>query len=418
MTMKTLSLGVTFACLVGGVLGCAVAAGEWARFRGPNGTGLSDAVLPVKWTESDYAWKATLPGVGHSSPVVWGERIFVTAGNEAEGLRIVVCLSAADGKQLWQRTFDAPGYRKHKRNSIATATPAVDAQRLYISWGTPEKCVLVALDHDGKTAWEADLGPFKAQHGFGSSPIVHEGAVVIALDQDGKGEIVALDTASGKVRWRLPRRSGNATYSTPCVFQPRGRPAELIFTNWQHGVTAVDPGTGKVNWEISVFEPQLNERAIASPVVAGDLILATCGFVTAQKHFVAIRPYDAARGMKPTEVWRVEKQVSYLPTPLVKGDRVFLCSELGIATCLEPSTGKVIWQERVDGNFSASPVGAGDRMYCVANNGDVFVLAASDRFELLGRTALGEPTQSTPALANGRIYFRTPSALIALGGKQ
>jgi outer membrane protein assembly factor BamB len=345
--------------------------------------------------------------------VLWGEKLFVTSGESQSGKRIVLCLNAADGRTLWKRELDGAAYKMHKRNSVATGTPTVDAERLYMSWATPDRHTILAMDHQGKTEWEADLGPVKAGHGFGISPIRFDDLVIAGNDQDGGGSLVALDCRTGTIRWQVPRKSGNATYATPCVHQPHGRPAELIFTNWQHGITSVDPKTGKVNWELVCFDPTRPERAIASPVMAGDLILGTCGFVSAQKHFVAVRP-----GNQPKEVWRVEKAVSYLPTPLVKGDRVFLCSEQGIASCLEASTGKLIWQERVGGSYSGSPVCAGDRIYCVADDGEVIVLAASDRFELLGRGSLGEPTQSTPAIAGGRIYFRTKAHLMSLGGKK
>jgi outer membrane protein assembly factor BamB len=192
------------------------------------------------------------------------------------------------------------------------------------------------------------------------------------------------------------------------------RPPVLVFTNWQHGITAVNPVTGTVAWELSVFDTRKQERAIASPVVAGDLVLGTCGFVTAQKHLVAVRPGTDG----PREVWRLERAVSYLPTPLVKGDLVFLCSERGVATCLQAATGTVVWQERLPAEFSASPVCAGERLYCVSNDGDVYVLAASATYRQLARNALGEPTQSTPAVASGRLYFRTASHLMCLGGSR
>ncbi|MGE3808853.1 MAG: PQQ-binding-like beta-propeller repeat protein, partial [Gemmataceae bacterium] len=321
---------------------------EWARFRGPNGTGLNDAQLPAKFTEKDFLWKAKVPGAGHSSPVLWGERIFVTSADSKTGDRLVLCYGAKEGNLLWQRKLDGSKYKMHRRNSIATSTPAADEKHVYISWGVPEECLLMALDHNGKDVWKTPLGPFKGNHGFGASPIVFQDMVVMGNDQDGKGYLIALDRDTGKERWKLPRDSGNATYSTPCVYQPKGQDPLLIFTNWQRGVSAVDPKNGKLVWELSCFQPELPERAIASPVIAGNLILGTCGFVTKQKHFVAIDPNKG----QPKEVWRVEKAVSYLPTPIVKNGRVFLCSELGIASCLDPATGKLIWQERLNDDFS------------------------------------------------------------------
>lgn len=391
---------------------------EWPRFRGPNGVGIGQANLPLQWTEKDFAWKTAIPGSGHSSPVIWGEKIFLTSGDSKTGQRIVLALNSADGKVLWNKSFDAKPYAMHLRNSVATGTPAVDAERLYVSFGTPQQYLVIALDHQGKELWQADLGAFSSQHGFGISLIVFEDLLIVPNEQDGGGWLHALDKKTGKERWKIKRNSGNATYSTPCVYERPGGKPELIFTNWKHGITSIDPPSGKVNWEVACFAAELKERAVASPIVAGDLILGTCGFVTAQKHFVAIRPGDPAKGTKPEEVWRIEKQVSYLPTPLVKGDRIYACSELGFATCLDATNGKVIWQERVPGGaYSASPVCVGDRIYCVSNDGDVLVLAAADQFLVLARNPLGEPTQSTPAIGHGRIYFRTKGNLIAIGGK-
>jgi outer membrane protein assembly factor BamB len=391
---------------------------EWTRFRGPNGSGLSDTKsIPVEWTEKDFLWKVPVPGVGHSSPVLWGDRLFLTAGEKETGKRIVLGIDAATGKTVWTQTFPARRYKMHQRNSIATATPAVDAQRLYVSWATPDKYTVSALDHNGNPRWEADLGPYKSAHGFGVSLIVHDDLVLAGNDQDGGGSLVALEAATGQVRWRVPRKPKNATYSTPCIYRPNQGSSQAIFTNWQHGITAVDLKAGKVAWEISVFDTKRQERSVASPVVAGNLILGTCGFATGQKHMVAIDPAGSADG-KPREVWRMEKSVSYLPTPLVKGARVYACSEQGIASCLDLATGKVIWQERVPGSFSASPICVGDRIYCVSNEGDVLVLAAADQFRLVARNKLGERCQSTPAVAGGRLYVRTSGHLIAIGRRQ
>lgn len=398
------------------LLCCAVPAlsQEWTRFRGPNGAGVVPAGdLPTRWTAGDLAWKVALPGVGHSSPVLWGDRIFVTSAESKTGRRHLLAIDARDGRTLWSHTSEAKAYKKHARNSFATSTPVVDADRVYVLWATPDKLVAEAFDHDGKPAWQADLGPYRSQHGYGVSPIRFDDLLIVPDDQDGSGSLNALEAATGKVRWKVPRVSKNATYSTPCVLERPGQGPELILTNWQTGVTAIDPKTGKQTWAMSVFDTKTQERSIASPVLAGDLVLVTCGFVTGKKHFVAVRPGPDG----PKEVWRFEKAVSYLPTPLVKGDRVFLCSEQGMATCMEASTGRVIWQERLPGKFSASPVCAGEHLYCVSDDGNVFVLRAGDTFEQIARNPLGEPTQSTPAVAGGRLVFRTESHLMAVGGR-
>ena len=360
--------------------------------------------------------RCRIPGVGISSPIIWGEHIYLSSADATSGKQTLFCLNAADGKTLWTREFTAGTYRKHKKNTFATSTPTVDADRVYFAYATPEHYRVAALTHDGKDAWSIDLGPYRSQHGFGASPVVFEDLLILPDEPDGNGKLVAVETATGKTRWSVPRHGKNATYSTPCIYQPPGKPAELVFTNWQHGLTGVDAKTGKVNWEISVFETGKQERSVASPVVAGDLVLGSCGFAGAQKHLVAVRPYDTSAGNKPKVVWRMERSAPHLPTPLVKGNRVFVCTELGIASCVDAATGKVIWQERVGGNFSASPVVAGDRIFWVADGGRLFVLAAGDKFQILARHQFDEGTQCTPAIAHGRLYVRTEKHLTALGG--
>jgi outer membrane protein assembly factor BamB len=390
---------------------------EWPRFRGPNGAGVSATKFPLAWTEKDYLWKVPLPGRGNSSPIAWENRVYITASADKTGKRFVLCLDAAAGKTIWTREFDDASYHLHERNRIATATPTVDTERLYLTWATPKHYLVQALDRmTGKDVWTADLGPYVSQHGFGASPILHDDLLILSNEQDKNGSLHALDAKTGKEVWKISRHSGNATYSAPCIYQPKGQPAAIIFTNWQHGITAVEPRTGKVQWERSVFEPKKQERAIASPVIAGDLIIGTCGFVTGQKHFVAVRPTNDG---KAREVWRIEKAVAYMPTPIVKGERIYACSELGIFSCIEAATGKLIWQERLaDHQFSASPVLAGDAIYCTANDGAVLVLAAADTFQLLGQSQLGEATQSTPAICAGRMIFRTEGHLMAIAARK
>lgn len=394
---------------------CAQAsAQEWTRFRGPNGSGVSDAkTVPVKWTESEINWKAKLPGEGISSPVVWGEKVFVSAAEADKGRRHLLCLDAKTGKENWRQTEAFRTYKKHKVNSFATSTPAVDAERVYHVWQSTEASVLLAFTHDGAPAWKFELDPFSEGHGGGISPIFWEDLVVLACDQQGLSYLVAVDRRTGEQRWKTPRQSKRAGYSTPCVYQVPSRPAELIFTEWKHGITGLDPVTGQVRWEIDCFgkEP---ERAIASPIIAGDVIFGTCGFANGDKHCVAVRP-DAA-GDKVRELFRVEKTSPHLPTPIAFNGRLFLWTEKGIVSSIKLESGDVVATKRIGGNFSASPICIDGKLYGISDDGDVIVLRADDSLEELARNPLDEPCRATPAVSGGRLFLRTMSHLISVGG--
>jgi len=414
-------VGLLRAAVVATMAGAAaflVAAGagaqEWTRFRGPNGSGLSDATtVPVKWTEKDYNWKVTLPGGGHSSPVVWGDKVFVTCGDNDSAKRILLCLRAADGSALWTVEYPSKRHDLHSLNSYATPTPTVDKDRVYACWAAPREFNVVALGHDGKEAWRRDIGPFVSQHGHGASPILVDDMVVLSNDQDGRSFVVALDAATGKTRWLTPRRSAKACYSTPAIFQREGGPPELILTSMAHGITSLDPKTGAVNWEVAEALPK---RVVSSPLVAGGLILSACGEGGVGMHLVAIRPDQRSPEIAPKEAYRITRNPPYVPTAIAKGDLAFLWGDAGTVICIRAATGEEVWREKVGGNFFGSPVWAAGRLYCISAKGEVVVLAAADEFELLARNVLGEASQATPAVSGGRMYLRTYSHLISIGG--
>jgi outer membrane protein assembly factor BamB len=414
--MKTIPSLVSIG-LLGTLLAAHAPAQEWTRFRGPNGSGVSQArTVPLHWTEKDYNWKVRLPGMGHSCPVLWGERLFVTSAEE-KGKRTLLCLDAGDGRRLWAREFAGSRHGKHHDNSYASSTPAVDEHQVYVCWANSKEYLVIALSHDGKEVWRTDVGTFQSGHGFGASPIVHEDLVILANDQDGPGFLIALESKSGKVRWKLPRRS-RATYTTPCIYRPKDKPAQLIFTNYEHGVTALDPQTGKIVWELDVFDKRHIETAIGSPIVAGDLVLASCGWLGVRQEMVAVHPPVGEADAKPKEVYRMGRSASLCTTPLVVDDLLFLWGDGGIVTCADRDSGKVYWRERVPGSYYASPVSVGERLYNISRDGEVVVLAASKRYQLLARNRVGEGSHSTAAVAGGKLYLRTFTHLISLGGNQ
>lgn len=401
-------------CLVTGLVGQ-----EWTRFRGPNGTGQSETVLPAAWQPADFRWRTRVPGEGHSSPVLWGKRLFLLSSDRQTATRYALCLDADTGRILWQREYPSVPHTLHVRSSYASATPAVDAERVYFAWSHPGETTLLALDHEGQQVWRLNLGKWVSQHGFGTSPMVYNGMVYLNNSQDGEerqpgqevGEsyVMAFDCRTGREVWRTPRKSATVSYSVPCVYTPEGGKPQLICLSTPEGVYSLDPETGRENWSVpSAF----TMRTVSSPVIAGGLIFGSTGSGGGGNYVVAVNP----NGNSPTVAYQFRKQAPYVPTAVAYGDALFLWSDGGVVTCLDAKTGTVHYAGRVhDAGFSGSPIRAGDKIYCISDDGTLVAIAAdTSQLRLLGKTPLGEPSRATPAVAGGRMYVRTLSHVICL----
>ena len=394
---------------------------EWTRFRGPNGQGISRAqTIPVKWTQQDYNWKVKLPGGGHSSPVVWKDKIFVTSGDAKTDSGTILAVSVRDGQILWQKEYALGSYRMNRLNSYAATTPTVDADRVYVLWPASSKTILAALDHFGDEAWKRTFEAVHSRHGAGGSPIVSENMVVFTHEQEqGNHDVdstwIALDRKTGQTRWRLEReRSPKMSYSTPCMY--RADKPQLVFTSYAHGITGVDPRTAEVVWEAeSAFE----DRVVSSPVIAGEMIIGTCGEGGSGKRLIAIQPGKADDPAEPKEVYRIEgRSATYVPTALAIEGLLFTVHDQGHISCLRTATGEQLWREKPAGRFYGSPVYAGGNLYCITIAGDVVVIKAAPSYELLAVNPLGEKSHTTPAIAGERMYLRTYSHLISVGPRK
>jgi len=396
---------------------------EWTRFRGPNGQGISHAKnIPVKWTEDDYNWQVELPGVGHSSPVLWADTVFVTCGDQKSGRGVLLALRISDGKELWRQEYAMSTYRPNKLNSYATATPAVDADHVYTLWPTPEEIVLVATDHDGREIWRRTFGGHHSQHGSGTSPVVFEDLVVFTREheastkKDANSSWIALDRRTGQTKWELPRQTGPKTsYSTPCVYSPPSGARQLVFASQRHGITGVDPRTGEIVWEV---ESALPSRVVSSPVIAGGLLIGSCGDGSNGKRLIAIRPGARDKSVRPEEVYKIEDGAPYVPTSIAAAGLLFTFHDRGYVSCLDSDTGRQLWREKPAKKFYGSPVWVDGKLYCITTDGDVLVIRADETYELLATNPLGEKTHATPAIAGGKIYLRTYSHLISIGPKR
>ena len=419
---------VPIAVAIAGVASLSILHGvsqEWTRFRGPNGTGISSArTIPTKISASDINWRVELPGTGHSSPVLWGEQIFLTTTGDKSGGMTVLCLGAKDGQVRWRRDFSLTPFARHQFNSFASSTPTVDADRVYVVWNEPEHLMLTALTHDGTQVWQRDFGPFVSQHGVGISPIVFEDKIILGNEQDdekvvkekpgtGVSFVVAVNKSNGKTLWQTPRRSAVVAYSTPCVYQPQGARPALVFASQGHGIYALNPENGQPLWD---YEKAFDKRSVSSPLLAGDIILGSCGSGGGGNFVTAIKMDPAKAGRKPDLAYQLKKSAPYVPTGVVANGLVWLWSDSGIVSCLEVATGSIRYQERVGGDYFGSPVWVDGRLFGVSTTGEIVVVAASEQFNVLHRYPLNELCHSTPAVALGRMFIHTEKHLVSIGG--
>ena len=410
-----LRLLITVIFLMGSVLH----AQQWTRFRGPNGQGISDVrTIPVRLSDTDVNWKVQLPGGGHGSPVVWGSTVFVTCDTpDAAGARLLA-LDTADGSTRWERSCTLTAYRFHNDNSYATGTPCVDEDQVYVLWQTARESIAAAFDHNGRPQWRKKFGATHSRFGPGTSPMLHGDLVVFSLEQqaggpDPQGLWLALDRQTGKTRWTIQRNNREISYSTPCVYEPANGAPQLVFNSWAHGITGVDPVQGTVLWEAAETLPA---RVVSSPVLSGDLVIASCGKGGGGRQLSAAQ-IPAQGSQAPESVYTLTgNTVPYVPTCLAKDDLLFAYHDSGRVTCMRVSTGQTLWSEKPAARYYGSPVWVDGRLYCMDRQGNLVVLAASDTYQLLHVYALGETTHATPAVSDGRMYLRTYSHLYSIGG--
>lgn len=388
---------------------------NWPQFRGPNAAGIISAPeIPTQWTADNYLWRIELPGLGHSSPVYWEGRLYVTSETKGEKSRQVLCLEAQDGKQVWSHREayrEAVGH--HKLNSFAASTPAVDEHGIYVSWISGDDFLLLALDHDGKQLWRHEIPcGFATQFGPGASPIVLDRMVIMSNQHEGEEcFLIGVDAKSGRIAWQVPRTSGMASYCTPKVYRPEAGPVQVLFSSMPHGLTSIDPKTGKIYWEMPCG---FTLRTCASPVIADGVVFVTSGKGPAGVETAAIALPDVTKGEPPRILYRSAARLPYVPTPLAFDGKFLLWTDAGFITCIEAKTGNKLWEGKLGDKFFASPLLIDGRVFNTSLSGRLTVLAA-DRFEILAEHKLPEGTHATPAVAGGRMYVRTYENLICVG---
>ncbi len=421
---------------------------DWPSFRGIQASGVSEGpAAPLKFdvkTGENVAWKTRIPGLGHSSPVIWGDLLCVTTAVSATGkgdLKVglygdiapaeddgshqwkVYCLDKKTGAVRWERTArqGPPRVKRHTKSTHANSTVALDAKHVVALFGSEG---LYAFDHSGTLLWSKDLGVLdsgffrapEAQWGFGSSPVIHEGRLVIQADVQKDGFLAAFDVATGKELWRTARQDV-PTWSTPTIHTAAGA-AQVVANGWRQ-MAAYDLATGRQVWRLE----GRGDIPVPTPVIGKGLAFLTSahgGSATFAVRTDAQGEISLPAGATSSDrvAWSAEKDAAYMQTPLLYGEHLYVCRDNGVLTVFDAATGRRAYQQRLgDGStgFTASPVANGGRVYFTSEDGDVFVLRAGPDFEILARSSLAETSLSTPALSEGWLFFRAREHVVAVG---
>lgn len=380
---------------------------RWPRFRGPNGSGMATGQhLPRELKPEHREWIVELPGLGHAAPVIWDDYLFVTSATDEGAVRYLYCLDAITGEERWMKYLGMNQSAKHQKSSWASSTPVTDGELVYVAFADKEHYVLSAYDFEGELHWRQVIGTFESQHGQGTSPILWEELVILANDQDGPSSVMAFDRKSGDVTWSTLRDADVVSYASPLLIPAKNknqRP-QLIVSSSAMGITSLDPRTGRMHWKSG----SLPARTVGSPVFGEGVLVQACGGGGRGTYMLAIEPYDEPDSLEPYGLLYEEKRkLPYVPTPIIRDGHIYLCNDGGVALCNDLRTGKNIWTERIGGNYSSSPICVDGMIYLVSEEGEVVVLSASPDYKLWGKLELNDPSHSTPAAANSRLYVRT-----------
>jgi len=435
---------VALAVMLGGV----PMAANWPQWRGPSARGVSNAShLPTTWSKGEnVAWSAALGGLGSSSPIVWGDQVFVTsqvgrltlsgshpmlARDDAAlvarekpigGRRdqpsdpsapivfIVESFSRSDGRRLWEYRLQARGPfpTLHEKHNLATPTPVTDGEHVFAWFGTGQ---IVALDMRGGVVWSKHLGeeysPFDINWGHGSSPVLYKDLLILLCDHESASYVVALEARTGKQRWKADRGKGRASYSTPLVVSTES--GDELLVNSSERIDGYDPATGALLW----YADAPRQSPIPSAVVHDGLIYMTRGYRNSP--YLALRPGGRGDVTASHVVWRAPGGGSYAASLVAYEGLLYLTNDVGVLTCADMKTGERVWQTRLDGVFFASPVAADGKIYFLSQTGETFVVKAGRTPDILARNDLGERFVASPAISNGRIFLRSDDRLFAIG---
>jgi outer membrane protein assembly factor BamB len=396
-------------------------AADWPRFRGPNGTGVVEGAAPVQFDlKKDAAWVAKLPGVGHGSPIVVGDKVLLQTAAADGSTRTVLCLSAKDGRQVWAHTTAGRAAAMHKKNNFGSPTPCADGERVYAASWDGRVVTLTALAlADGKEVWKRTLGEFANEHGFGHSPMAHDGAVYFNFDHQDSAELLAFDAKTGEPRWAAKRKGHRACYTVPLVLDRGGKPEVVVGSTTS--VDGYDPDTGKPNWSYTVPWAKGDKmlRAIGQPVVAAGRVVTYFGEGGSGRYMVAVKAGGSGDVTRTGKAWELTKGTPYVPGLLTHRDHLYWVGDDGMGACADAKTGEVKWSERVlQKGVSASPILVGDTVLAVAEDGKAVAFRADPNGPgELKKSDVGEAVFASPAAANGRLYLRGSAHLFCIPAK-
>ena len=387
-------------------------AANWPRFRGPGGAGVAAYVnMPAQWdgaSNKGILWKTPIPLPGENSPIVWGNKIFLSGATS--GKRFVYCLNADSGKILWAQPIQMPNGKKDEVPNVmddtgyAASSMATDGLRVFAIFANG---VIAGLDFDGNVLWSKNLGPLQIQYGYAASLVTYQGLVIVTLDvstDENENAIVAFDGATGAEKWRTIRPAGNS-WSTPAIAQTSVGPQ--IITTAAPFAIAYDPNSGKEIWRVDC----LSGDVVPSPVFGGGLAFA----VNAGAILAAIKP-EGKGDVSATHIsWKTDNGLPTIVSPLTDGKLIWLVTTSGTLTCYKVKDGTKAYEHELNGTLNASPTLVGNKIYILDSEGTMIIIDAADQFKELGRSKLGEPTTASPAFMDGRIYIRGKSNMYCIG---
>jgi outer membrane protein assembly factor BamB len=370
---------------------------DWPAWRGPTGNGIaaSSQNPPIHWNETEnIVWKTPIPGRGHSSPTVVGEHIYLATADQEKQVQSVLCLDRASGREVWRTEVHQGNLDKggHRNTSQASSTVACDGDRLYINFLNGGAVHTTALDLDGKKLWQQKVSDFVTHQGFGSSPVLHGSLVLVSADHKGGGVIAGLDRQTGKIVWSQPRPK-IPNYTSPAVIRANGRDQMLVAGC--NLISSFDPSTGKKIWEVNGS----TEECVVTIATDGERVFSGGGYP--KNHTVAVLADGSGQ-----VAWQNTTRV-YVPSMIAKAGHLFAVTDAGVAVCWKSDTGEELWKERLGGDFFASPVMVGDRIYASNLAGKTFVFDATPKaFKLVSENQIGDEAYASPVICGDRVYLR------------